>query len=308
MTEALPTYTAEELASYPASELFHLLVRNEDRAPRILIDECARRGDEMLDVLEPTLAKEYYWSEDTTDGEWWLRFHAVMILGLVPTARAGELLVAFMRRTDQAQDETLEEWLSGYWPALFRNKPDSVLQPLRALAEDAAAGPYMRSEAAQAVVACAGWADAGASALDSALAWAAKIAFSGTQDPDLRMTLGSMLLDYARPGFRRKLEELADMQTSPVAMFDRAEITQVYFSRGREPQWEWENFKDPWVFYEPEVMARRQLQWAEAEAELAQPDLGSDETYVRETPKIGRNDPCPCGSGKKYKKCCGGSV
>lgn len=30
----------------------------------------------------------------------------------------------------------------------------------------------------------------------------------------------------------------------------------------------------------------------------------SPETYVRETPKVGRNDPCPCGSGKKYKKCC----
>ena len=26
--------------------------------------------------------------------------------------------------------------------------------------------------------------------------------------------------------------------------------------------------------------------------------------YVRETPKVGRNDPCPCGSGKKYKRCC----
>lgn len=25
----------------------------------------------------------------------------------------------------------------------------------------------------------------------------------------------------------------------------------------------------------------------------------------RGTPKTGRNDPCPCGSGKKYKKCCG---
>jgi len=23
------------------------------------------------------------------------------------------------------------------------------------------------------------------------------------------------------------------------------------------------------------------------------------------TPKVGRNDPCPCNSGKKYKKCCG---
>ena len=29
------------------------------------------------------------------------------------------------------------------------------------------------------------------------------------------------------------------------------------------------------------------------------------ETYKREAPKVGRNDPCPCGSGKKYKKCCG---
>jgi len=29
------------------------------------------------------------------------------------------------------------------------------------------------------------------------------------------------------------------------------------------------------------------------------------ETYQRQGPKVGRNDPCSCGSGKKYKKCCG---
>src|SRR5487761_1020333 len=28
----------------------------------------------------------------------------------------------------------------------------------------------------------------------------------------------------------------------------------------------------------------------------------------RTTSKVGRNDPCPCGSGKKYKKCCGGAT
>jgi uncharacterized protein YecA (UPF0149 family) len=27
--------------------------------------------------------------------------------------------------------------------------------------------------------------------------------------------------------------------------------------------------------------------------------------FRNENPKIGRNDPCPCGSGKKYKMCCG---
>jgi hypothetical protein len=35
-------------------------------------------------------------------------------------------------------------------------------------------------------------------------------------------------------------------------------------------------------------------------------DRGIQQPYVRETPKVGRNDPCPCGSGKKYKKCHGG--
>lgn len=29
------------------------------------------------------------------------------------------------------------------------------------------------------------------------------------------------------------------------------------------------------------------------------------ETFKREEPKVGRNDACPCGSGRKYKKCCG---
>ncbi|MFV0297998.1 MAG: SEC-C metal-binding domain-containing protein [Hyphomicrobiaceae bacterium] len=31
-------------------------------------------------------------------------------------------------------------------------------------------------------------------------------------------------------------------------------------------------------------------------------------TYHRSGPKVGRNDPCPCGSGKKHKKCCLGAA
>ena len=32
---------------------------------------------------------------------------------------------------------------------------------------------------------------------------------------------------------------------------------------------------------------------------------GMNKTVVNDEPKVGRNDPCPCGSGKKYKNCCG---
>ena len=34
-------------------------------------------------------------------------------------------------------------------------------------------------------------------------------------------------------------------------------------------------------------------------------ELVGETPIVREEPKVGRNDLCPCGSGKKYKKCCG---
>ena len=56
---------------------------------------------------------------------------------------------------------------------------------------------------------------------------------------------------------------------------------------------------------------RQMKKWMKAhEAEL-KAEMGGEgapakvETVVHEGPKIGRNDPCPCGSGKKYKKCCG---
>jgi uncharacterized protein YecA (UPF0149 family) len=31
------------------------------------------------------------------------------------------------------------------------------------------------------------------------------------------------------------------------------------------------------------------------------------QTIHRQKAKVGRNEPCPCGSGRKYKKCCGQS-
>jgi curved DNA-binding protein CbpA len=36
-----------------------------------------------------------------------------------------------------------------------------------------------------------------------------------------------------------------------------------------------------------------------------EPESAPPEPVRRDQPKVGRNDPCPCGSGKKYKRCCG---
>ena len=79
------------------------------------------------------------------------------------------------------------------------------------------------------------------------------------------------------------------------------------FDEGDQP--EWLRFDDPWQFYAADEIQRRQARWLEESGDFGADLLDPDETervatYVREQPKIGRNDACPCGSGKKYKQCC----
>ncbi len=66
-----------------------------------------------------------------------------------------------------------------------------------------------------------------------------------------------------------------------------------------------ENKKDD--FAEPKMNVRRgpSVGAGQMPSEAPKPeDARKPETFRREQPKVGRNDPCPCGSGKKYKNCC----
>ncbi len=62
--------------------------------------------------------------------------------------------------------------------------------------------------------------------------------------------------------------------------------------------------KKPTDHYERSVFEKENGQWKFVDAEGAESG-----TPVRRTePKVGRNDPCTCGSGKKFKKCCGANA
>ncbi len=58
---------------------------------------------------------------------------------------------------------------------------------------------------------------------------------------------------------------------------------------------------------EEEERLRREAEALAAQMQFQHPDVAGDDvdTDVSTQPKIGRNDPCPCGSGKKYKQCHG---
>lgn len=57
-----------------------------------------------------------------------------------------------------------------------------------------------------------------------------------------------------------------------------------------------------------EAARRAQAQHAAAQNPLSEgeeSEEGAHQPMVREERKVGRNEPCPCGSGKKYKQCHG---
>ena len=88
------------------------------------------------------------------------------------------------------------------------------------------------------------------------------------------------LVEYKREGFE-----------AFSAMLDRMEEEIVRYLMLLEPV----------IREEAKRVEKREKAWSYSapEKEAASP------TPVRRAEKVGRNDPCPCGSGKKYKKCCG---
>jgi len=65
-------------------------------------------------------------------------------------------------------------------------------------------------------------------------------------------------------------------------------------------------------FFRVQLLSDEEVEALEAQRrrqKISMNRVGDDEQVrkptVRDEDKVGRNDPCPCGSGKKYKKCCG---
>lgn len=307
----LPTYSDVELAAFSDAELIDRMIADEDRVPRNVIDECVRRGDAFHALMLRSASQD---PKADDHGRWWLNLHCAMTLGLTPTEVAGQALIGMMRRIDEQDDDNLQDWLAGYWPALFANKSFSLAKDVRALAEDGRLGWFTRCNAME--VALFLHHREGEQSLSEALDWLAGIAARADEDLDARHQAGALMLEFPREPYREQLLDFARQQVGGQdAAFDVDDVRQAY-EHPTAPQWD--RFKDPWNFYSPSEIATRQTRWAEEEARAAARQIEtlnaqstSDDampeyldTYVRETPKVGRNEPCPCGSGKKFKQCC----
>ncbi len=97
------------------------------------------------------------------------------------------------------------------------------------------------------------------------------------------------LIEYKREGFDMFMSMIESVKQQTVGTLMRVKIIQ----------------NDELERMEEERRRQRELELEQAKLAAAKPVEEAMQTQVRNEPKVGRNSPCPCGSGKKYKKCCG---
>ena len=301
---------APEFATSAPSELLDRLLREGDRAPMELVDACAARGDAMVAALRGVIDGEMSW-DGGVQGEWWLLLHAVFILGRIPSESAGLLLVHLMRSMDEHGDPNLQDWVAGDWPALFANKPESVMAAVHGLVTDASLDWYIRCQGVD-VLLDAGLRGGGQS-LEEAIDRVADLTRDETDEWLFRISTACTLLGFPRERIRPLLEAMAQEEQRRqaengygfVGMFVAKDVESAFVRATDEPDWR-RRGGDPWRFYNPDAIAARQQRWHEEDQCASVQDSHWDAalTYVRAAPKVGRNEPCPCGSGKKYKRCC----
>jgi yecA family protein len=311
----LPSFDPAELQWQTDDELIGIILMLGDMVPLEVVEEAIGRGQPVAARMRQHLETNQNWAEDVESEDWWGLLHAIFILGALTGEDAIEGLVHAIQRMDRERDNDLWDWIAGYWPALFRNKRAEASQALRAIASDRSLDWYPRSTAQECLLEAAR--AAGPEALNEMLRRIAQTVADQAEDWDYRLSLSHQLLSFPRESHRQTLQQLAIEQEEkhePHPHYDLDYLTETY-AKGQERP-EWERFEDPLEFYDPMNILNRQIRWAEEdEKRMQDPGLFEDSfdlpydyepqtPYVRDAPKVGRNDPCPCGSGKKYKKCC----
>jgi hypothetical protein len=247
------------------------------------------------------------------DGEYMLHLYAMHILATWRDQRAYRPLAQIGRNAEDIVDELMGEVVHETYGRALASTCDGDLAPIRELIEDPAASIWARAAALEglSVLALEGGADRNVVIDYLASLGEREAARLRTDRPDTVELLdwivsaatdvGAIsLLPAIRSWFADDFldESIADEAwvAQHIALSTAECLTQLrrkknsYITDVAEEMAWWSSFSD-------EDRTHRNF--------LLDSSDRAPDTYIREGPKVGRNDPCPCGSGRKYKKCHG---
>ncbi len=291
--------------------------------PEALVQETLKRGSRMVPLLGPLIAEPDAWESwtDETDPAGWAPIHALMLLAVIGGPEIIPYATAFLR------EGFGEDWLTEVGHELVRSLGPAAIEPVAEVIEDWEADQWGRWEAVDglrlmgleredcrpAVVARL------RGALESLLALPRK--HFGEEDAMVLSALGHALAELHDEDSRRLIREAFRKERWDLDCSSQEDVEKDFLIPFEESLRK--NRRPPLEHFSPEELARlKEVEkgWKKerAEARLRRPEPLEDDPFERipEPPlpragefaassTAGRNDPCPCGSGKKFKKCCG---
>ena len=286
-------------------KLLHLLFTEEDRLPRAAVDEFIRRGERMIKPLSDIVFEESNWSARIP--EYWASIHAVFILGAIGAQEAVSPLITAIKWSEKYN----VDWVFEVFPSIFGKIGMPALESLRQLVQDKEQDWYVRTIALQGLASIT---LKNPEVADDIFSYINSFYTNIHEDMDFRVQAANTLLDFVRSEYKESLlafcqeeRRFREKEPFPIVAFDEEDVERIFSTNSKHIAL----YTRDWLsFYDEEHIKKRQERWKREKIESAKMEEGEyrDEEilqpFVRNTPKIGRNEPCPCGSGKKYKKCC----
>jgi len=278
------------------AKLINLMFPGADQLPMEFACEVIARGTRIIAPMAKIIAEPKTWERG--DAGWCAVLHSVFLTGAI----GGKQAVTPLIDAIFPAAETSNYWITEALPAIFGRVGLCAVDELKIIARNSAWDWYPRSTAFEGL---------GAIALNNpefepeALSFLVAIAADKKEDPEGRVWAGQTLLNFGKAEHKDLLLELAETVVLN-REFSRDNVEKAASGKTCFTQYQ----KDWLSFYSPDEIIARQKRWKEeASSTDEEPESDAQPPIFSETeraPKIGRNEPCPCGSGKEYKKCCGG--
>jgi len=263
----------------------------------------------LLEVVERCVTHP----DSASDEEAQLFCYALYLLAKWRETRAYPLVIRWLSLSDAASTQLSGDVLTQDGARILAAVCDGDLEPIIRLVVNRNADEWARGVAVAALALLAVWAEVPRKTILSYFAWLAREGLERRTNyvwgalaaesadiealdvfPDLRHAYDEGFIDPQVIG----RSELDDVEASPRgAVLERTKKRHPPIDDVAEATSWWARFG---------TLASHRRAEELAMAATRQFDDGAPVEPYRAPPKVGRNEPCPCGSGKKFKKCCGG--
>lgn len=277
-----------KLPSLTTEELVRLMVKLGLYVNQSLAQEIARRDDAIF-YLRRLLQDGLHWWQEPEYGDGWSPAYALSILALTGREEALQLILDVLRY----RGDELSDWLTEDAASILVAFGEKGVPKLKEFSEDETLEAFVRHVSTDALMVLA----KKFPHLEPEIKEHFLKLLRTTKDPTFCYLVADNLACLRDPSVIpdiRRAYEAGRMECMPediedmekVAMGGYPELVAGDFERhGRSPLWQ---------FSRENVEHMHRLHYSKAE-ERNRGGLKK---------KVGRNDPCPCGSGKKYKHCC----